>query len=104
MPCQFSTWQFGFYEGYEHVAKLGFDAVGLGLLLITSFASGYASPLQYIIVKTDFNPEELSKNLQTWLRTGRYLEMLPRRVTLSVHLRPGLKILKLKLHLIRLDR
>jgi hypothetical protein len=56
-----SIWQFGLYEGYEHVARLGFDGFGLGLLLITSFSSGYASPLQYIIVKTDFNSEEYLK-------------------------------------------
>jgi hypothetical protein len=29
------------YEGYESVARLGFDGFGLGLLLIISFPSGY---------------------------------------------------------------
>ena len=49
LPCQLSIWQFGLYERYEHVARLGFDGFGLGLLLITSFSSGYASPLQYTL-------------------------------------------------------
>jgi hypothetical protein len=94
LPCQFSIWQFGLYEGYEHVARLGFDGFGLGLLLITYFSSGYASPLQYIIVKTDFNPEEYLKIYKRTNAAAHYSKMLPRRVTLSMHLTS----------LIRLDR
>jgi len=49
LPCQLSIWQFGLYKGYEQVARLGFDGFGSGLLLITSFSSGYPSPLQYTL-------------------------------------------------------
>lgn len=34
-----SIWQFCLYEGFDHVARLGLDRFGLGLLLITSFPS-----------------------------------------------------------------